>query len=176
MRRILRLPDRVRGGEDATLGSCAATVLPTLVARFDEDLAADTNNDDALHALRLIGKRLRYAMEVFIDCYSADVRDDLYPPVESLQGILGRANDSRQAARLIVRLSDELSATRPKLAKSIGPHLDAMVPPLDAAVAEQRRKLGRWRKKWSSLKAAERVQAPLDTSPELDETAVRPSH
>src|SRR5262249_193985 len=60
------------------------------------DEAVDRNLEDYehLHQVRILGKRLRYAMEVFADCFAAAFREQLYPAVEEMQEILGNANDS----------------------------------------------------------------------------------
>src|SRR3990172_7585767 len=52
-------------------------------AAVDDDLTA-------LHALRIRGKRLRYAMELFAGVFSAGFRDPLYVSVEQAQELLGR--------------------------------------------------------------------------------------
>ena len=46
---------------------------------------------------RIGAARLRYAMEVFADCFPPPFREVLYPMVEEMQEILGRANDSQVA-------------------------------------------------------------------------------
>ena len=42
-----------------------------------------------LHQVRIAGKRLRYAMEVFADCFSLSFRETLYPRIEEMQEISG---------------------------------------------------------------------------------------
>src|SRR5262249_14919984 len=118
-------------------------------------------DDDRLHQLRIVGKELRYALELFVDCYDAAVRDEIYPAVEKLQDILGDANDARQALGLIEGLKIQLAATRPDLDRQIGRHLKALAAALHKRMAEQRKKLDRWRKQWPDLRAAERLGRPL---------------
>ena len=48
---------------------------------------------ESLHQLRIVGKRLRYAMELFAGAYPSSFRDSLYPLIEQLQGLLGTVND-----------------------------------------------------------------------------------
>lgn len=47
-----------------------------------------------LHDLRIIAKRLRYAMEVFVECFASPFREELYPHIAELQEILGVVNDA----------------------------------------------------------------------------------
>jgi CHAD domain-containing protein len=49
------------------------------------------------HRVRILGKRLRYAMEIFADCFPPEFNEQYYPTVEEMQEILGRANDSHVA-------------------------------------------------------------------------------
>ena len=48
---------------------------------------------------RIVGKRLRYALELFIDCFPPTARAQVYPRVEAVQDLLGSANDSYRATQ-----------------------------------------------------------------------------
>jgi CHAD domain-containing protein len=160
LRRLTRLTKRVDAGSKKTLGEWATDALNDIVRRFTDALRGRLD-DEKLHQVRIIGKELRYALELFIDCYNADVRDQIYAATESLQDILGRANDTRQALRLIEGVMEELSASRPELDRQIGRHLRALAAALNARLAEERKKLDRWRKQWPKLRAVERLGHPL---------------
>lgn len=93
---------------------------PTLSDRLRGlDLAAaqDLEDYDNLHQVRIAGKRLRYAMEVFADCFATEFREKYYTMVEEMQEILGAANDSHIAAQRLASLSESISSTMPKLWK-----------------------------------------------------------
>jgi CHAD domain-containing protein len=47
-----------------------------------------------LHSVRVVAKRLRYAMEVFAECFAAPFREQLYPRIAELQEILGVVCDA----------------------------------------------------------------------------------
>ena len=47
----------------------------------------------ALHAFRIQGKQVRYAMEIFAGAFPPEFREQLYPIVETLQDRLGAIND-----------------------------------------------------------------------------------
>ena len=55
-----------------------------------------------LHAFRIEGKQLRYAMEIFAGAFPPAFRGELYPLVEQLQERLGKINDHATAWVLFV--------------------------------------------------------------------------
>ncbi len=75
------------------------------VAPAIEALAAaeplDVEDLAGWHAMRIEGKRLRYAMEIFAQGFDASFREELYPQVEELQEQLGRINDHVTARDLL---------------------------------------------------------------------------
>jgi CHAD domain-containing protein len=76
----------------------ASTARATLRKRLKQLLAAsrrDLDDLDNLHRLRIVAKRLRYAMEVFAACYLRRFQNELYTEVERLQEVLGDINDLR---------------------------------------------------------------------------------
>lgn len=94
--------------EKATLGALARTTLTVLEGNLEAAAAADLKDYARLHQVRIAGKRLRYALEVFVDCLPPHVRATLYPRVEEMQEILGRANDSHGASQRLSALKDQL--------------------------------------------------------------------
>lgn len=58
---------------------------------------ADLHSIDAMHDMRIVAKRLRYAMEVFRDAFGPTFRQELYPLIEELQEKLGAVNDHATA-------------------------------------------------------------------------------
>lgn len=82
-----------------TLGRLAVPIVASFMEAFDEVAAGDLRQDAHLHQVRIAGKRLRYAMEIFADCFEPAFRDVLYPAVEEMQEILGYFNDSRVACQ-----------------------------------------------------------------------------
>jgi CHAD domain-containing protein len=75
----------------------ARRTLAQLRGEFEQATAGDLDDYAHLHQVRIAGKRLRYALEVFGDCFGPELRDSIYPRIEEMQGILGRANDSHVA-------------------------------------------------------------------------------
>ncbi len=90
----LRLPE---ADEVPCLVDLARKTLAQLRAAFEQATAGDLEDYAHLHQVRITGKRLRYALEVFGDCFGPELRETIYPQIEAMQGILGRANDSHVA-------------------------------------------------------------------------------
>src|SRR5262245_38593647 len=92
------------------LGVLAETAINKLLAKLDAELSHESDDYEHMHRVRIFGKRVRYAMEVFADCFAPAFRQDFYPVVEELQEILGDANDSHVAAQRLGELSEALQA------------------------------------------------------------------
>jgi hypothetical protein len=105
----------VRPANDArgTLLALGRPLLAGLTADLAETAAGDLKDYAQLHQVRIAGKRLRYAMEVFSGCFPPPFTDVLYPLVEHVQEILGRANDSHVASERLAALRDVIREGEP---------------------------------------------------------------
>jgi CHAD domain-containing protein len=63
-----------------------------------------------LHELRIAGKRLRYAIEIFHSAGAPELRADVYPQIEELQERLGAVNDRAASQLRLQRWLGELPA------------------------------------------------------------------
>src|SRR5207253_2054214 len=81
-------------GENAheTLGELAHPLMLEQLRQLEELASRDLHDYEHLHQVRIAGKQLRYAMEVLAPCYEPPFAEELYPAVEQMQEILGRAN------------------------------------------------------------------------------------
>jgi CHAD domain-containing protein len=112
-RRTSKLLKRIRerAGEGTCAGrfGCMARVaLGHLVRPYLESALAEMTDPEALHAFRIQGKQVRYAMEIFAGAFEADFRQQLYPIVATLQDRLGAINDHVTAQ---THFSEWLTAT-----------------------------------------------------------------
>ena len=90
---------RWRGRDDEpSFAEAARDTLASLADRFFLAAAGDLHQVSQLHWLRIQGKRLRYAMEIFAAAFPPSFRRDLYAEIEKLQERLGRLNDHATAA------------------------------------------------------------------------------
>ncbi len=93
----------------AMLRDAARDTMPALIEALRQVASTDLTVLDNLHTMRITGKRLRYAMEVFAPCFDDDFRDT-YGRVESLQEQLGDVNDCHE---LLLRV-DRWAVNAPK--------------------------------------------------------------
>jgi CHAD domain-containing protein len=131
-----------------TLADLARPLLSDLLGRLDAAAAEDLDDYGNLHQVRIAGKRLRYAMEVFAPCFVAAFRDELYPAVEEMQEILGNANDSHVAGLRLEALRDHLRASRTEDGKRFRPGVEALLRHHRQRLPRERRRFLAWWKRW----------------------------
>jgi CHAD domain-containing protein len=82
-------------GKKLTLRSSGREILPPIVDSFLERInpvILNEHHQEPLHALRLRGKRVRYAMEMYLPAYGSSFADCL-DSIKQILGILGRIHD-----------------------------------------------------------------------------------
>lgn len=169
----------------------AETMITRLLRELHEGASGNLADYDHLHQVRIIGKRLRYAMEIFVDCFAAPFKEQLYPAVEEMQEILGLANDSHVAAGRLRELRDRLKVHRPADAKRFKAGLDHLIQFHEDRLVAQRQKFIDWWAHWQQaggetafwalLKSAENgtpsdgpVVIPEGALPKPEGRAIRP--
>ena len=95
-----------RRGKIRLLGELGRCQLAARLDQLQESLPGQSVDMDQLHRLRIAGKRLRYALEVFAPCYPRELRTDLYPRVEQLQEVLGAINDHHTASQRLHEMGE----------------------------------------------------------------------
>lgn len=86
---------------EPTVAQSARQRLPSFIDELVVAARADFKSLDSLHAFRIAGKRLRYALEIFGAAIEPDVRKVAYRRLVELQDRLGAVNDSHTAAMRI---------------------------------------------------------------------------
>ena len=129
----------------------ARTLLAQLLNDLDVAAARDLDAYENLHQVRIAGKGLRYAMEVVAPCFPERFRTQVYPAVEEMQEILGRANDSHVAAGRIEALRASLRAGWPVEWKRVKPGVEALVRQHRQQLPRERKRFAAW---WQSWKEA----------------------
>lgn len=99
---LKNLRDPAEAGHITLLDS-AHQVFPGLIADMHAVAGEDMHVIENLHMLRLSGKRLRYAMEIFSPCFEPELRQDFYPLVQQVQDRLGDINDSLEIVHRLGR-------------------------------------------------------------------------
>jgi CHAD domain-containing protein len=131
-----------------TLGDLARPWLTGLLQELAQAEARDLNDYANLHQVRIAGKRLRYAMEVFADCFAAPFRDELYPAVEEMQEILGCANDSHVALGRLEAIRARMRVTRPADWKRLHTGVDSLLRYHKQRLPRQRQAFQEWWLRW----------------------------
>ncbi len=131
-----------------TLGDLARQRLASLFQDLDEAASGDLTDYTHLHQVRITGKRLRYALEIFVDCFGTALRESIYPAVEEMQEMLGRANDSHVAAERLTVLRLRLSATRPADWKRFHPGIEKLLRYHQQRLPRERQQFLRWWRRW----------------------------
>lgn len=140
-----------------TFGELAQSVLEDDVGRLRESMRDDLSVPENMHRLRIRGKRLRYAVEIFACCLDGGARETLRF-LKNMQDTLGAVNDYEGLVRWIV------TAWREDPAHSGGVMVDGLTSPRSAvlqsvrAICDQntrqcieRMNGGRWAKKIDQL-------------------------
>lgn len=100
-----------RGAGKAPFGEFAARAVGDAARGFRKALDIEAASFDDLHRLRIKGKRLRYAIELFHSPLGRPIRNELYPLVEELQDRLGAFNDHVTAQQVLQQMISTLPAS-----------------------------------------------------------------
>jgi len=137
---------------------------PTLAALLEDlDAAAgrDLHDYEQLHQVRIAGKRLRYAMELFADCFAPAFQEDLYPAVEAMQEILGNANDSHVACGRLEELRARAETLLGDQAKRMLPGIDGLLRYHEQRLLKERECFETWWAGWREAGSEEAFQSLL---------------
>ncbi len=164
-------PDRFAGVQAETLAALrpgrskqtflelARPLLAELVTQIERGLAGNLEDYAELHQVRIDGKRLRYAMEIFAGCFGEAFRERLYPAVEAMQEILGAANDSHVAAGRLAEMIRLLDRLPPRTARRYLAGLQAVRHLEEERLLRQRDRFTRWQARWRRLNPADLINA-----------------
>lgn len=99
------------GRSQPTFRTYAIRRFRPMMRRFFDAADRKLRSVDEMHTLRIEGKKLRYAMEIFSSMFAPRVRARCYDALERLQETLGDFTDHAAAADRLRRLAHETSAT-----------------------------------------------------------------
>jgi len=138
--------------DDMPLISLARPLLRRGLADFQQAFAGDLTDHEHLHQVRITGKKLRYAMEVFATCFPPSFREGIYPLVEEVQEILGRANDSYVAAGRLTALSEELPQRLPAVWERLRGGIEGLLHFHQERMPKERERFLTWRQEWAEAR------------------------
>ncbi len=133
---------------DAVLLHLARPLLLGLERELEWTATGNLEDYAHLHQVRIAGKRLRYAMEVFADCFSLSFREALYPRVEEMQEILGRANDSHVAEGRLAELKRRLRRGWAAEWKPLQPGVESLLRFHQRRLPQERKRFLQWWEAW----------------------------
>ncbi len=90
---------------DERVGNMAGAEISKLMSEWADASTPPPVAYEELHQFRILGKRMRYSMEIFADCFTSPFREELYPAVEDIQEILGLITDAHVAIERISALA-----------------------------------------------------------------------
>lgn len=93
----VRLRGKHRKSKEPTFRDWAVPQLQLVLDEFFKAATGDLDNTDRLHQFRIVGKKLRYAMELLSAAFGSELRKIAYPLLETLQNQLGQINDHASA-------------------------------------------------------------------------------
>jgi CHAD domain-containing protein len=138
---------RPEEGGPGSLIELGRPLLEVLFEKLEGEASGDLSDYEHLHQVRITGKRLRYAMEVFADCFGRQFRESAYPRVEEMQDVLGLANDSHVAT---VRLSGLRATLRGWGAtwERARPGVESLLRFHQRRLSKQRKQFEAWLSRW----------------------------
>lgn len=122
--RDLRNPQAILQG-GPLVGTVAGPHLMALIEALEALADGEGHSYEALHQIRIVGKQLRYALEIFASCFPAALRDNVYPRVEAMQDLLGELNDAHVAQVMLSATNAEIRKAQPVLWKQWRKGLEA---------------------------------------------------
>ena len=135
-------------GGARNLVDLAGPLLGKFLRELEQAAGRDLQPYEHLHQVRILGKRLRYAMEIFASCFAAPFREVYYPAVEEMQEILGLANDSFVARQRLEASRDQVKAARNAGWKRLQPGFQVLLRFHARRLPEQRKRFQKWWKEW----------------------------
>jgi CHAD domain-containing protein len=147
----------------ATFGELATAQFGPLLAVFNSASAANPRDPSALHRLRIQGKRLRYALEIFAACFPPQFKVVLYAAVEQLQEILGSIQDSSVGIEYLTALRERIRKSLPDEWGRLKKGFDAQLKAMRGRMPAGRRAYQKWRRNWQKLVRELKLESAVAT-------------
>ena len=134
-----------------TFGDLAAGRLGQLLGSLTLAAEANPSTPAELHQLRILAKRVRYALEIFADCFPPVFKDQVYPAVEKVQEMLGDVQDATVGLGRLARLRDRLKLTLPDEWPRLRQGFEGLMNSLRSRIPRGRKAFQKWRQEWAEL-------------------------
>lgn len=157
-------PETASDTPPPNFGVLAAHQFGGLLGRFDDAVKANPSEPADLHALRILGKRARYALEIFADCFPPVFREVVYPAVEKAQELLGDVQDAAVGRDRLIGLRDRVKLAAPAEWPRLQKGIEGLIQSLRARIPAGRKAFATWQTQWSELIASVKVAAGAATT------------
>ncbi len=124
--------------------------LKELLKELEWAARGDLDDYSHLHQVRILGKQLRYAMELFADCYPDHFRSQIYLAVEEMQEMLGHANDSHVASLRLGAIRDRYRRMWPQDWKRFQPAIESLLRFHNRRLPRERQRFLKWWEHWQA--------------------------
>jgi CHAD domain-containing protein len=138
-------------GVPGEFGDLAAVQFGQLLRAFDEAVKANPTEPSALHRLRIEGKRTRYALEIFADCFPPAFQEAIYPAVEQVQETLGEVQDATVGVQRLMALRDRVKRIVPREWPRLRKGVEGLMRVQRAKIPAGQKVFQSWRKEWATL-------------------------
>ncbi len=155
-----RLLDALDRADDRPFGELAHPVLADQLTAFDFAAASDPGHADGYHAVRVLAKRARYALELAADCLPAGAAGEYLSRLAGLQDALGRQQDRAVAALQLAAIRRAAGVYLPK-SHALLKELKRREKALGGGLGEAGTAFRAWRDDWAEF----REQSPLGPAP-----------
>ena len=152
-------------GEDApaTLGALAARQIGERLGAFTAAVDANPTDPTDLHQLRILGKRLRYALEIFAACFPPEFKHAVYPAIEHVQEVLGDIQDAVVGLARLTDLRDRVRSAVPGSWSRLRKGFEGLMQSLRSKIPAGRKAFGKWRTEWAGLVERLKLDAAITT-------------
>lgn len=133
---------------EQTFRELAEPTLAELLHELESAAGGDLACYESLHRVRILGKQLRYAMEIFASCFAGELRDRHYPAIVEMQDILGLANDSFTVCQRLTALKARLMRAQPRHWSHYQNGIETLLAFHEKRLPRQRRKFETWWRQW----------------------------
>jgi CHAD domain-containing protein len=149
------LPELVHDvkGDDSPecFGDLCANHLGELLNTLTTAAEENPTKPPELHRLRIHAKRVRYALEIFVDCFPASFKDTVYPAVENAQELLGDVQDATVGLSRLGDLRNHIKQTIPAEWPRLRKGFEGLMQSMRAKIPVGRKAFLKWRKEWLEL-------------------------
>lgn len=146
-----------------TFGDLAANHLGELLASLNASVDANPTTPTELHQLRILGKRVRYALEIFASCFPQVFKESVYPAVEHVQELLGDVQDATVGLARLGSIRDHLKKVIPVEWPRLRKGYEGLMQSMRAKIPAGRKAFQKWRKDWAKLVSELKVETAVAT-------------